>query len=672
MDLIVIADDYGYSPERDMVIIDSFKNGIVRGSSLLVNGYSAEMSVPKAKECGLELGLHLNFSEGIPVSPINQVSSLVIQNDRGQHVFRGKQGFRNAVDDGIVSLDDIQTETIAQVERFKLFYGSYPVYFDGHQHIHIIPQLVPLLAKILSSYHVHYTRLPLDNDEESGWITDETQKEAHVKHFYNSLKVRQIYKEYNFLCPIGLGMSIGGKNMSIQRINNILLKFPREKSQYNVFEMMTHPGIPYKDRTKGGCGEGSDDFSQSEDRVHEHNILTSTYLRDILTEKGVRFCSYSESKLNTMKSPTDFTTSKRRILMLSSLKEGTGNTITCYRIYNYFFSLNYSVHIFDTTDNCTQEAFQAVLSRWNPNLIVAIHAYRSGKYVVKQSIPYVLVLGGTDINVAVQDPSKKDIIAKVFTNARHVIAFTDSMYERAQSFIKEMKISTSVPISIIPQGCVFSSFSSSSSLRESLHLSSTDKLILLPAGIRPVKNILYLFKCIYEWYKRDPSIYLCFLGPILDRDYAKIVFSYIPNENIHIELCTCSNELFIEKQKELYTNIHFHCPLSHDLFLKCLKDADLCINSSDSEGQAAIIEEAWLCETVMVARDNEGNRHTITPNYNGFLFNSCEEFIQQSETILNDAREYNTICMNAIKTLNDIYNPEIEKQKYNDIIKQYL
>jgi hypothetical protein len=67
-------------------------------ASLLVNGTHASEAAGAAGAVGLPLGLHFNVTEGSP-SHANRRSSLLV---RSTGVFRGKQGFFDAVDAGEV------------------------------------------------------------------------------------------------------------------------------------------------------------------------------------------------------------------------------------------------------------------------------------------------------------------------------------------------------------------------------------------------------------------------------------------------------------------------------------------------------------------------------------------------------------------------------------------
>lgn len=54
--LLIVADDYGYSAERDAGIRDCFKAGAISATSLMVNGISAKDAVEEAKKIGMPVG----------------------------------------------------------------------------------------------------------------------------------------------------------------------------------------------------------------------------------------------------------------------------------------------------------------------------------------------------------------------------------------------------------------------------------------------------------------------------------------------------------------------------------------------------------------------------------------------------------------------------------------
>lgn len=106
MYIVVNADDVGYSQRRDEGIFRSLahRDGIVTSVSLLVNGASAkEASEQLLSMPNIDVGLHLNITEGLPVASPAEVSSL-LQNG----FFRGKMEFRQALYGGEIKLDEVK------------------------------------------------------------------------------------------------------------------------------------------------------------------------------------------------------------------------------------------------------------------------------------------------------------------------------------------------------------------------------------------------------------------------------------------------------------------------------------------------------------------------------------------------------------------------------------
>lgn len=57
------------------------------------------------------LGLHVNLSEGVPVSSVQAVGSLLT----ADKVFLGKAGIRMAIDNGALNADEVHLLIIAEV-----------------------------------------------------------------------------------------------------------------------------------------------------------------------------------------------------------------------------------------------------------------------------------------------------------------------------------------------------------------------------------------------------------------------------------------------------------------------------------------------------------------------------------------------------------------------------
>lgn len=81
-------------------------------------------------------------------------------------------GFREALDKGLISLADIEKELRAQLDWFIDNAGSKPSHADGHQHVNVMPQLAPTIARVLGEYGVSTMRISDEHFDENScpWL----------------------------------------------------------------------------------------------------------------------------------------------------------------------------------------------------------------------------------------------------------------------------------------------------------------------------------------------------------------------------------------------------------------------------------------------------------------------------------------------------------------------
>ena len=148
-----------------------------------------------------------------------------------------------------------------------------------------------------------------------------------------------------------------------------------------------------------------------------------------------------------------------------------------------------------------------------------------------------------------------------------------------------------------------------------------------------------------HYHETHPQVKLCVIGPVLDREYADTVFARIPAENV---MSLPPNYEFKGERDtaHLVKGVYYVAlrylygvtcsPIPHSLFLDTLLDVDLVINTSLSEGLAAVILEAASAGKIMLARNNSGNASVIQNGVNGLLFDSPMEFIQLVDKLFSD------------------------------------
>ncbi|WP_312691297.1 chitin disaccharide deacetylase [Kosakonia sp.] len=163
--LIVNADDFGLSKGQNYGILESFRHGVVTSTTALVNGPAVEHAVRIAREHPrLAVGLHFVLTLGTPLTPMPGLA----QNGR-----LGKWIWQQA-EKGALPLEEIAAELASQYQRFIDLFDRAPTHIDSHHHVHMIPQLFPLVAQFAAQRGV-----ALRVDQQT--VPDEAKKPLTVR-----------------------------------------------------------------------------------------------------------------------------------------------------------------------------------------------------------------------------------------------------------------------------------------------------------------------------------------------------------------------------------------------------------------------------------------------------------------------------------------------------------
>jgi predicted glycoside hydrolase/deacetylase ChbG (UPF0249 family) len=101
--LIINSDDFGYCKNRNEGIVHGFLHGCVTSTTVLINAAEAEHARDLAHKHNIPVGLHINVTEGRPVSDPARVSSLLTS----EGFFRGKFAFFEALDSGLIDPEEV-------------------------------------------------------------------------------------------------------------------------------------------------------------------------------------------------------------------------------------------------------------------------------------------------------------------------------------------------------------------------------------------------------------------------------------------------------------------------------------------------------------------------------------------------------------------------------------
>jgi YdjC-like protein len=151
--LIVNADDWGRSRETTTAIADAVECGAISAVSAMVFMADSERASAIARQHGVDVGLHLNFTTpwsapGCPARLIERQAILA------RHLTRHRLApvvFRPRL------VRDFEYVVGAQIDEFRRLYGVDPLRFDGHHHMHLcanvmIQRLLPAGSLVRRSF----------------------------------------------------------------------------------------------------------------------------------------------------------------------------------------------------------------------------------------------------------------------------------------------------------------------------------------------------------------------------------------------------------------------------------------------------------------------------------------------------------------------------------------
>ena len=182
-----------------------------------------------AKKIGLPLGLHLNLTEGailtvekdLVSTSETSINTLLCSDEK--KVMRGRYGFREAWENGEIDPFHIIAEVKAQMMEFKRIMGDFPIHFDSHQHVHMIPSIAKLISPVLSSMGVRYTRLSIEIMELWPWMMENSYYEFFNEVSRQGMESREIYSTVGIIGPNAcVGLSTMGFNLTQDRLMNLI------------------------------------------------------------------------------------------------------------------------------------------------------------------------------------------------------------------------------------------------------------------------------------------------------------------------------------------------------------------------------------------------------------------------------------------------------------------
>ncbi len=285
--LIVNADDLGWTEGVNHGIAEAFRNGIVTSTSLLANGAAFAGGVEIARGApGLGVGVHLNLSDGAPLAERETVTSLL--NDNGEFAGGAESLLLRRARRELL-LDEVEREWDAQIQKVRDA-GLEPTHLDGHRHVHMLPGLFEIALRLAKRHGIGAIRVSLEDSNLRAALASGSRRNASVvmKQGVQARGLKLLARDAreqaaraglattDFFC----GIAQTGE-LTREGLGRLLTILPE-----GTTELMCHPG--YVDAALKKTAT-----RLQESRQAELEILTDEGIRKLVASQGIRLIDYA-------------------------------------------------------------------------------------------------------------------------------------------------------------------------------------------------------------------------------------------------------------------------------------------------------------------------------------------------------------------------------------------
>ncbi len=284
--LIVNADDLGWTEGVNRGIAEAHRKGLVTSTSLLANGraFDSALEVAHANP-ELGVGVHLNLSDGRPTAKPEDVRGLL--NSAGELEGSPESLLLRIASRGLEPIE-VEREWDAQIQKIRNA-GIAPTHLDGHKHVQMLPGLFEVALRLAKKHHIRAIRVSHEESKLRAVLSSGGEQNAGVlwKQGVQARGLKLLARDAremadhagvvttNYFC----GIAQTGV-LTREGVENLLRNLPE-----GATELMCHPGYADEDLKRSATR-----LQQS--RQTEVEILTDPGIRKLVATQGIRLISY--------------------------------------------------------------------------------------------------------------------------------------------------------------------------------------------------------------------------------------------------------------------------------------------------------------------------------------------------------------------------------------------
>jgi predicted glycoside hydrolase/deacetylase ChbG (UPF0249 family) len=252
--VIINADDFGLSDGVCKSILNLFEERAISSTSLMVAAPNAIENIKKwnGKQLLGQAGVHLQLTNGSPISSSNEVLSLI---ETTSSKFRDPRGGTP------VKLNEVEKEWRKQIEIATELLGGNPTHLDSHHGVHRIPELFNIYVGLGKEYNI-----PL-----RGAVAGDIRTKIELEKINASVA---IVREWT------------GKGLNSENLISQLTKVSQDNPNENIIEIIAHPGF---------CDEYLKSISSlSVARENDYYELLSLAQKNMRNQSNYKIISYKD------------------------------------------------------------------------------------------------------------------------------------------------------------------------------------------------------------------------------------------------------------------------------------------------------------------------------------------------------------------------------------------
>jgi predicted glycoside hydrolase/deacetylase ChbG (UPF0249 family) len=285
--LIVNADDLAWAEGVNRGIAEAHRNGIVTSATILANGAAFDSAVELLKATpSLGIGVHLNLSDGKPVSPPDAVPSIL--NDHGEFA-GGPEALLLRIARRNLRTKEVETEWESQIQKV-VNAGIHPTHLDGHKHVHMLPGMFEIALRLAKRNGIAAIRISHEGSSlRAALSSGENQNVPLVmKQGVQARVLKLLARDARALAEAAgiattdyfCGIAQTGE-LTIEGMKCLLQNLPE-----GTTEMMCHPGFMDKELEESAT-------RLQDSRELEVEILTNADIRNLVASQGIRLIDYA-------------------------------------------------------------------------------------------------------------------------------------------------------------------------------------------------------------------------------------------------------------------------------------------------------------------------------------------------------------------------------------------